>query len=63
LGRKTSRRTSSSSWAWRSRTSTGPGTSENTGHAIAAVQSRVKHPVIPRMAAILYGMVTETGAI
>jgi putative phage-type endonuclease len=35
----------------------------NTGHAITAVQSRVKHPVIPWMAATLDGMVTETGAV
>jgi YqaJ-like viral recombinase domain len=35
----------------------------NTGHAITAVQSRVKHPVISWMAATLDGMVTETGAV
>src|SRR6201995_2320560 len=35
----------------------------NTGHAITAVQTRVKHPVIVWMAATLDGMVTETGAV
>jgi predicted phage-related endonuclease len=35
----------------------------NTGHAITAVQSRVKHPAISWMAATLDGMVTETGAV
>jgi predicted phage-related endonuclease len=35
----------------------------NTGHAITAVQSRVKHPVLSFMAATLDGMVTETGAV
>jgi predicted phage-related endonuclease len=35
----------------------------NTGHAITAVQARVKHPVISWMAATLDGMVTETGAV
>ena len=35
----------------------------NTGHAITAVQSRVKHPVISWMAATLDGIVTETGAV
>jgi putative phage-type endonuclease len=35
----------------------------NTGRAVTAVQSRVKHPVIPWMAATLDGMVTETGAV
>jgi hypothetical protein len=35
----------------------------NTGHAITAVQTRVKHPVISWMAATLDGMVTETGAV
>jgi predicted phage-related endonuclease len=35
----------------------------NTGHAITAVQSRVKHPVISWMAATLDGLVTETGAV
>jgi predicted phage-related endonuclease len=35
----------------------------NTGRAITAVQSRVKHPVISWMAATLDGMVTETGAV
>jgi predicted phage-related endonuclease len=35
----------------------------NTGHAITAVQSRVKHPVISWMAATLDGMVNETGAV
>jgi hypothetical protein len=35
----------------------------NTGHAITAIQSRVKHPVISWMAATLDGMVTETGAV
>jgi predicted phage-related endonuclease len=35
----------------------------NTGHVIAAVQSRVKHPVISWMAATLDGMVTATGAV
>jgi predicted phage-related endonuclease len=35
----------------------------NTGHAIAAVQTRVKHPVLSFMAATLDGMVTETGAV
>jgi hypothetical protein len=35
----------------------------NTGHAITAVQSRVKHPVISWMAATLDGMVMETGAV
>jgi predicted phage-related endonuclease len=35
----------------------------NTGHALTAVQTRVKHPVISWMAATLDGMVTETGAV
>jgi hypothetical protein len=35
----------------------------NTGHGITNVQTRVKHPVIPWMAATLDGMVTETGAV
>jgi predicted phage-related endonuclease len=35
----------------------------NTGHAITAVQSRVKHPVLSFMAATLDGMVAETGAV
>jgi predicted phage-related endonuclease len=35
----------------------------NTGHAVTAVQSRVKHPVLSFMAATLDGMVTETGAV
>jgi hypothetical protein len=35
----------------------------NTGHAIAEVQSRVRHPVIAFMAATLDGVVTGTGAI
>jgi predicted phage-related endonuclease len=35
----------------------------NTGHAITAVQTRVKHPVLPFMAATLDGMVAETGAV
>jgi hypothetical protein len=35
----------------------------NTGHAITAVQARVKHPVLSFMAATLDGMVTETGAV
>src|ERR1700722_15424855 len=35
----------------------------NTGRAITAVQTRVKHPVISWMAATLDGMVTETGAV
>jgi predicted phage-related endonuclease len=35
----------------------------NTSRAITAVQTRVKHPVIPWMAATLDGMVAETGAI
>jgi predicted phage-related endonuclease len=35
----------------------------NTGHAITAVQSRVKHPVLSFLAATLDGMVTETGAV
>jgi putative phage-type endonuclease len=35
----------------------------NTGHAITAVQTRVKHPVISWMAATLDGIVTETGAV
>jgi hypothetical protein len=35
----------------------------NTGHAITAVQSRVKHPVLSFMAATLDGMVTEIGAV
>ena len=34
----------------------------NTGYAIAAVQTRVKHPVLSWIAATLDGMVTETGA-
>jgi hypothetical protein len=34
----------------------------NTGNAITAVQTRVKHPVLSFMAATLDGMVTETGA-
>jgi predicted phage-related endonuclease len=32
----------------------------NTGHAITAVQSRVKHPVLSFLGATLDGMVTET---
>jgi hypothetical protein len=35
----------------------------NTGHAISAVQTRVKHPVLSFMAATLDGVVTETGAV
>jgi predicted phage-related endonuclease len=35
----------------------------NTGNAITAVQTRVKHPVLSFMAATLDGMVTETGAV
>jgi hypothetical protein len=35
----------------------------NTGHAITAVQTRIKHPVISWMAATLDGMVTGTGAV
>jgi hypothetical protein len=35
----------------------------NTGHAITAVQMRVKHPVISWMAATLDGMVTATGTV
>jgi predicted phage-related endonuclease len=35
----------------------------NAGHAITAVQSRVRHPVISWMAATLDGMVMETGAV
>jgi len=35
----------------------------NTGRAITAVQSRVKHPVIAFMAATLDGIVTGTGAV
>jgi predicted phage-related endonuclease len=35
----------------------------NTGQAITAVQTRVKHPVIPWMAATLDGVVVETGAV
>jgi len=35
----------------------------NTGHAITAVQTRVKHPVLSFMAATLDGMVTDTGAV
>jgi YqaJ-like viral recombinase domain len=35
----------------------------NTGHAITAVQTRVKHPVLSFLAATLDGMVTETGAV
>jgi putative phage-type endonuclease len=35
----------------------------NTGKAITAVQTRVKHPVIPWMAATLDGVVVETGAV
>jgi hypothetical protein len=35
----------------------------NTGRAITAVQSRVKHPVIAFMAATLDGVVTGTGAV
>jgi hypothetical protein len=35
----------------------------NTGHAITAVQTRVKHPVLTFLAATLDGMVTETGAV
>jgi putative phage-type endonuclease len=35
----------------------------NTGHAITDVQSRVKHPVIPWMAATLDGVVAATGAV
>jgi predicted phage-related endonuclease len=35
----------------------------NTGRAIIAVQTRVKHPVIHWMAATLDGMVAETGAV
>jgi hypothetical protein len=35
----------------------------STGHAITAVQTRVKHSVIAWMAATLDGIVTETGAV
>ena len=35
----------------------------NTGHAITAVQTRVKNPVLSFLAATLDGMVTETGAV
>jgi hypothetical protein len=35
----------------------------NTGHAVTAVQTRVKHPVLSFLAATLDGMVTETGAV
>jgi predicted phage-related endonuclease len=35
----------------------------NTGHAITAVQTRLKHPVLYFLAATLDGMVTETGAV
>jgi predicted phage-related endonuclease len=35
----------------------------NTGHAITAVQTRVKHPILSFMAATLDGVVTETGAV
>jgi predicted phage-related endonuclease len=35
----------------------------NTGYAITAVQTRVKHPVLSFMAATLDGMVAETGAV
>jgi predicted phage-related endonuclease len=35
----------------------------NTGHAITAVQSRVRHPVLSFMVATLDGMVIETGAV
>jgi hypothetical protein len=35
----------------------------NTGRAITAVQSRVRHPVIAFMAATLDGVVTGTGAV
>jgi hypothetical protein len=35
----------------------------NTGHAVTAVQSRVRHPILSFMAATLDGMVTETGAV
>jgi putative phage-type endonuclease len=35
----------------------------NTGNAIKDIQSRVKHPVIPWMAATLDGIVTGTGAV
>jgi predicted phage-related endonuclease len=35
----------------------------NTGHAITAVQTRVKHPVLSFLAATLDGIVTETGAV
>ena len=35
----------------------------NTGHAITAVQTQVKHPVIAWMAATLDGVVAETGAV
>jgi predicted phage-related endonuclease len=35
----------------------------NTGHAITAVQTRVKHPVLSFLAATLDGVVTETGAV
>jgi hypothetical protein len=35
----------------------------NTGHAITAVQTRVKHPALTFLAATLDGMVTETGAV
>jgi len=34
-----------------------------TGHAVTAVRSRVKHPVIPWMAATLDGVVADTGAV
>jgi predicted phage-related endonuclease len=35
----------------------------NTGHAITNIQIRVKHPVLPWMAATLDGMVNEIGAV
>src|SRR3984957_16059056 len=35
----------------------------NTGHAITAVQTRVKHPVISWMAATLDTMVAEAGGV
>jgi predicted phage-related endonuclease len=35
----------------------------NTGHAVTAVQTKVKHPVLSFLAAALDGMVTETGAV
>jgi predicted phage-related endonuclease len=35
----------------------------NTGRAVTAVQTRVKHPVLSFLAATLDGIVTETGAV